>query len=248
MVYECKICKFETTILTHFNTHKATKKHIKRCEECESEPVKDVQETSKIAELEKRIMELEMQLKMKDEMIEFLKAHAQPAQVVKTHKKEPEENVEPVSNKKKTTVEPDNDEELPKTNVTDSKVIEMLKTKLKFRDGAERSDFLHKQKPKSLFVATWISNEMTKILCEGESDWKPPEVPVVKQVPVNLCPNVIEVIDKYSELRLKNEFPEGFEWIKDKGTTYVMSVDKVVYDPDTEEEIGFYNGEYIRFN
>lgn len=240
MVYECKICKFETTILTHFNTHKATKKHIKRCEECEAEPVKDVQETSKIAELEKRIMELEMQLKMKDEMIEFLKTHAQPAQTVqvvqpvKTHKKEPEQKTEKPAPK-------------PEDPVANDKEMDMLTTKIKARSTPEALAFLESYTSKSVLVSSWIANEMTKLLCEGENEFKI-NIPVVKQIPVNLCPNVVEVYNKYNDIRLKAMFPDGgVQWLEYRGITYILRNDNTVFDVDTEEEVGHYDGEDIQF-
>lgn len=244
MVYECKVCKFETTILTHFNTHKATKKHIKRCEECEVEPEKEIQNWSKIGELEKRIMELEMQLKMKDEMIEFLKTHAQPIQAIQVvHKKKKSvesEDDEPKEEQKETK------EEHKETKEEVNDALNLLKSKLKYMNESEQTDFLHKYRTKSPAVKSWIINEKTRLLCEDNSVIFP-EIKPKKQEPINLYPLEKPVDQKYTELRLKTEFPEGCEWLCYQGIMYVMDKYKTVYDVNSTDEIGKYDGERITF-
>ena len=226
MVYECKTCNFETSIKTHFGRHMQTKKHIELCGNVAPEVqiahnnIAELEKDNEIEELKKRILELENQLKIKDAVIE---CKDQTIEILKNLHSQPVVQPAPVALKKKKTevVESEDEEEKTKSKSIekDAKDIELLQSKLKYMSNSEGLELLQKGGKYSLHVKSWMANEMTKLLCEGE-------------------PQPIQC----------EEGEEAVKEFKYEGKCYLLAVDGVVYDKNSQEEIGFYDGKKIKFN
>lgn len=103
------------------------------------------------------------------------------------------------------------------------KEMEHLESKLSVRNEEEQQEFLLKYKTKSAVVTSWITNKMTELLCHDSG---------------NICNEMIPDA---------KEDCEDVKQFNYKGTEYLLAVDGVVYDVNSQDEVGFYDGESIRY-
>lgn len=253
MVYECKTCKFETPIKTHFGRHILTKKHIELCvfiEPVEKEEVNQLMYENE--DLKKQILELQHQLQMKDiiidskdQMIELLKS-VQITQPIQSHKKKPTETEEEKKEKHRIKDEEEAKIKAEENRVKTEEEIKKIESILELMDNSEQSAYLNKYNTTLPKVIDWICNKNCELL--STNDVYTPEfikTEVIRQMPIQIGPKIeIEPETMYSKTRLLS-YPSGTKWYEYGGIMYIINAENEVYDIDTEEQIGTVNdGEF----
>jgi hypothetical protein len=91
-------------------------------------------------------------------------------------------------------------------------------------NNEEQKEFLMKYTTTSSKVKDWVFNKTAETFCTEYSS-----------LANEIIPDDKEQVENVKSFRYK-------------GTDYLLAVDGVVYDVQTEDEIGFYDGEDIIFN